>query len=125
MRVPIPFDKEVIDVSETLENIDWYLSRCSEAYKYLEADKRTTMAILREINKNLEEEYRYYHLSRVCRVVRGTKNEHLFQEYKHAITKALVKQTNRNAYSALSSNLYDVQDYLRGFKYRQEDKLNQ
>lgn len=125
MRTPIPFDKEVIDVSETLENINWYLSKCDEAYEYLEADKRTAMEILRYINSYLEKEYHHYHLAKVINKVFGTKNEILFIEYKSAISNALAKQNRKTSYSTLSSNLYDIQDYLNDYKYHMEAKANQ
>ncbi|MCW6665420.1 hypothetical protein NHG32_06960 [Aerococcaceae bacterium NML191219] len=124
MRVPLPFEKESISVSEMLENINWYLSKCDEAYSYLEEDKRTAMEILKSINSYLEKEHHHYNLAKVSKKVFGTENELLFIEYESAISNAFVKQNRKTSYSALSSNLYDVQDYLSDFKYRMEAKLN-
>ena len=104
------FEKSVITESEMSEHVNYYYQRASEGMSILHnGDKAQAMKILRELNSNLEKEYKHYKLKRVEEVIDPYPAA---SAYKSAITEAYVKQSGKTAYDMLSSNLYDISDYM-------------
>lgn len=123
-RIILPFDKEEITEEEIKKHILWYYNKVSEGYRLLENKKKyEAREVLREINRNLGKEYKYYQKSAAQRVMWDNP---LYNEYYHAVFEAFVKQNDRNSYRALSSNFYDVQDYITNYsnfrKYIKENR---
>lgn len=121
MRIPIPFDKELISYEDTMKNINYYLDRVQRGNDLLKInDKTSALKLLREINKDLKTEYHYYHLSKVEDTA-DKMNGVIFQSYRDAIASAYSKQVKKNSFEALSSNFYDIKDYLVYYKLDMEN----
>lgn len=109
-RSILPFDKEKISKDEILEHVKWYQDHVEEGYVLLRNEQKfEAREKLREINKQLEQEYHYYQLERVNKL---NLNNILFKVYFRAIHQALAHQNQKNSYSRVHSNLYDIADYL-------------
>lgn len=107
----LEFERTVITESEMAEHVNYYYQRASEGMDILHSgDKTQAMKILRELNRTLEKEYKHYNLKRVEEVI--DRYPAAFA-YKSAITEAFAHQTNKTAYDMLSSNLYDISDYMQ------------
>lgn len=110
-NVILKFDKTEVSDSEIQEHIDWYLLKVEEGYNYLKDNQnKSAMAVLREINRNLEQEYKYYQKTSIEKII--VFNNDLKSRYCGGITKAYIKQTGKNSYDMLSSNFYDISDYI-------------
>ena len=106
----LEFEKNVITESEMAEHVNYYYQRANEGMSIQhDGDKAQAMKILRELNRTLEKEYKHYNLKRVEEVI--DRYPAAFA-YKSAITEAFAHQTNKTAYDMLSSNLYDISDYM-------------
>ena len=106
----LEFEKTVITESEMAEHVNYYYQRASEGMNILHGgDKAQAMKILRELNRSLEKEYKHYKLKRVEEVI---DRYPAALAYKSAITESYVKQSGKTAYDMLSSNLYDISDYM-------------
>lgn len=109
-RAILPFEKESILKDEVLEHIKWYQDRVKEGYELLEnGQKSEAREKLREINKQLEKENRHYQMDRVSK---PNLDNTLFMTYSIAIHNALAHQSQKNSFSRIDSNLYDISDYL-------------
>lgn len=107
----LEFEKNVITESEMAEHVNYYYQRANEGMSIQhDGDKAQAMKILRELNRTLEKEYKHYNLKRVEEVI--DRYPAAFA-YKSAITEAFAHQTNKTAYDMLSSNLYDISDYMQ------------
>lgn len=96
-----------------LDHAKWYMMKSDEGMDFLKAkDNKSSMAILREINKCLEQEYKHYNKLVVSN---ATRNKAIARTYIDEISSCLVKQNRKTSYNALSSNLYDVWDYAHSF----------
>lgn len=112
-RIILPFEKENITVEEMSEHAKWYVMKSDVGMNFLkDKDNKSSMAVLREINKCLEEEYRHYHKIVVSNAVR---NNAIACTYIDEISSCLSKQNRKTSYNALSSNLYDIWDYAFSF----------
>ena len=107
----LEFERTVITESEMAEHVNYYYQRASEGMSIQhDGDKAQAMKILRELNRTLEKEYKHYKLKRVEEVIDPYPAT---SAYKSAITEAFAHQTNKTAYDMLSSNLYDISDYMQ------------
>ncbi|WNF89814.1 hypothetical protein [Vagococcus fluvialis] len=112
-RIILPFEKEDITIDEMLEHANWYMMKSDEGMNFLKnKDNKSSMAVLREINKCLEQEYKHYDKLVVSNAVR---NNAVASTYIDEISSCLVKQNRKTSYNTLSSNLYDVWDYAHSF----------
>lgn len=112
-RVVLPFEREDITIDEMLEHANWYIMKSDEGMDFLkDKDNKKSMAILREINKCLEQEYKHYDKVVVSNAIRDNA---IACTYIDEISSCLVKQNRKTSYNALSSNLYDVWDYALSF----------
>ncbi|WP_080845623.1 hypothetical protein [Cytobacillus gottheilii] len=103
------FDKGEITDEQIKAHVQHYVNLADEGMKHLNNNNRQeAMRCLKEIRKTMKEEYRYYDKLKVQKVM--WKNEK-YNMYYSFIRDAFVKQNTPNAYSTLSSNLYDVWDY--------------
>lgn len=109
-RIVIPFDRERISEEEIVEHIRWYYFKAEEGSKLAhDGKKKEAMEILREINANLNKEYKYYDKIAIRKHVRDNQ---LFSTYTDTIFEVSAKQNSKNSYAALSSNFWDIKDYL-------------
>ena len=107
----LEFEKNVITESEMAEHVNYYYQRANEGMSIQhDGDKAQAMKILRELNRTLEKEYKHYNLKRVGEAIERYPAAFA---YKGAITDAFAHQTNKTAYDMLSSNLYDISDYMQ------------
>jgi hypothetical protein len=104
------FDKHVITEEQIISHVKHYVELAEKGLQTIEKNKSEAMSCLREIRSTMAEEYNYYSRSRVQETM---EDNHLYNTYYAFIQEAFVKQNAPNAYSNLSSNLYDVMDYGR------------
>lgn len=109
-RVVLPFDKEVISEEEIKSHIKWYREQADKGIELRKEDKAAALEVLKLINSRLKEEYRYYKKSSVEKYI--TAGTRLMRDYEGAVTDAYVNQQSKTSYDMLSSNLYDVSDYM-------------
>ena len=109
-NIILEFDKRKIDKEEMREHIDYYVSMSEKGFEFLSKnDKKGAMEILKEIRKYMKSEFDYYNKSKVSKYVENNK---LYSTYCNGIYEAFAKQTRPTSYEMLSSNLYDIQDYM-------------
>lgn len=107
----LEFGNRVIEESEIAEHVNYYYRKAEEGMNVLhEGDKAKAMQILRDLNRTLEKEYKHYNLKKVDEVIFLSPSA---WAYKSAITEAFVHQNHKTAYDMLSSNLYDIFDYMQ------------
>ncbi|WP_338630486.1 hypothetical protein [Clostridium baratii] len=112
----LEFDKREISISEMIEHIKFYSEKAKKGKKlYSDGDQKGAMNILREIRKNLKEEYNYYKKTRVQEYINSNK---YYIRYYNGIFQAYVKQMYPNEYKWLHSNLCDVTDYISSYGMR-------
>ncbi len=105
-----PFDfSENISKQEIFDHVRYYYTNANIAMRIMETDKREAMDMYGEIRKNLDAEYTEYHKSKNYNFIRRNK---LYVQYVDNLTKSCIKPTRVTSYAMLSSNLYDVQDYI-------------
>lgn len=101
------------DVSneKVISRMKEYADEAKRLMKLYEEDKRTTVALSRELRNNLKAEYKNNDLLRIQKTY---KNHELFLGYyKPAATEAYVKTTGQLTHKNVYSFLYDVVDYMR------------
>lgn len=109
-RTILPFDKENISEEEIQEHINWYVAKAEEGKKLINVDNKQAMEVLREINRNLKEEYTYFGKTSLMNIL--YTGDELKNRYFHAIRDSYVKQSRKTSYAGLYSNLYDVSSYM-------------
>ncbi|MDU3721987.1 MAG: hypothetical protein E7G24_02070 [Clostridium celatum] len=109
-NIVLEFDKRIIEKEEMREHIDYYVSMAEKGFELLNnGDKKGAMEILKEIRKYMKSEFDYYNKTKVSKYIENNK---LYSIYCNGIYEAFAKQTRPTSYEMLSSNLYDVQDYI-------------
>lgn len=109
-RIILPFESEKITDKEIQDHIYWYAAKAEEGMKLVGVDNRKAMNLLREINRNLKEEHSYYEEMRLSDIL--YTGDELKNRYFHAVLNAYVKQNKKTSYDTLSSNLYNIHDYM-------------
>lgn len=122
-QIVLKFDIESIAGKEINNHIKYYMDRSDEGMRLLNEGKKEeqkkALGILKEINKYLDEEYKYF--SKKAFHTYGLLDNDI-SGYVDSVTSAKVKQNNRNSYKALRSNLYDVWDYFHFEGEFEDDK---
>ena len=119
-NIILEFDKRRIEKEEMREHIDYYVSMAEKGFELLNInDKKGAMEILKEIRKYMKSEFEYYNKSKVNKYIENNKS---YSVYCNGLYEAFSKQTRPTSYEMLSSNLYDVQDYM--INYGMEIFLN-
>lgn len=116
----LEFDKRKVDVSEIQEHVIFYIGKSDYGFKLLsDGDKKGAMGVLQEIRKIMKLEYAYYSKSKINDIILNDVN---YNNYCSAIVDIIAHQTQTTSYKMLSSNLYDIGDYMR---YYCSDMLKQ
>lgn len=109
-NIILEFDKREVEKEEMKEHIDYYVSMAEKGFELLDnKDKKGAMEILKEIRKYMKSEFDYYNKSKVSKYV---ENNNFYSIYCNGLYEAFAKQIRPTSYEMLSSNLYDVQDYM-------------
>ncbi|MTB49228.1 hypothetical protein [Streptococcus uberis] len=104
----LKFDVEAYPGSELQEHISYYLKLADQGMQLNhQGDKQSARNILKEIMRLLNEEYQYYSKSAYWIY---ESLHHI--DYVEKLKRAYAKVVRPNSYDTLSSNLYDIQDYL-------------
>lgn len=102
---------EDVSNEEVISRMKEYADEAKRLMKLYEEDKRTTVALARELRNNLKAEYKNNDLLRIQKIY---KNHELFLGYyKPAVAEAYVKTTGQLTNKNVYSFLYDVVDYMR------------
>ena len=109
-NIVLEFDKRIIEKEEMREHIDYYVSMAEKGFELINnGDKKGAMEILKEIRKCMKSEFDYYNKTKVSKYIENNK---VYSIYCNGVYEAFAKQTRPTSYEMLSSNLYDVQDYM-------------
>lgn len=120
------------DFSKNINKIDLYQHLC---YYYNEADynlhlidkdKKLAFSNFKELYHLLRDEYKEYDKAKNSDYIMSNG---IYSQYVSNIRDAFANCLNVNSYDGLSSNLYDIHDYMRyGFEeifcLKSEDKVN-
>lgn len=106
----LEFDKRKIEKSEMVEHVQYYVSMARKGFELLnKKDKKAAMEVLKEIRTYMKKEFDYYNKSKV-KIYIGENN--LYMTYCSGLYEAFAKQSRPTSYEMLSSNLYDIEDYM-------------
>ncbi len=109
---PFDFSKNINDI-DLYQHLCYYHNEAFNSMIILKEDKRTAFLNFKDLYHLLKEEYDEYHKSRNYKNIHSNS---IYIQYVKNITNAHVKPTNVNSYKTLSSNLYDIKDYvINGF----------
>lgn len=107
----LEFDKREIDINEIRENVKFYVDKCNYGFQLIShGDNKGAMEILREIRNLMKFEENYYNKYMVQEVILNNRD---YNNYCSAINDIMAHQTQTTSYKMLSSNLYDIEDYMR------------
>ena len=118
---PFKFNIDAYYGKEIKDRVNFYRNTAFEAQGLIDRNKKQAMSILQKLKGELEEEYKYYRLSRVEKVF-FLMNDLVINNYIEAIVDAYTHITKGNQYERLSSNLWDIYDYLG---YLDFDQINE
>ncbi|GAA0085283.1 hypothetical protein UT300007_17220 [Clostridium sp. CTA-7] len=109
----LEFDKREISIDEIRENVDYYISMAKKGFEFLnDNNKKVAMEVLKEIRIYMKEEFSYYSKSKVQRYINANN---MYMTYYNGLYEAFAKQNRPTAYETLSSNLYDIEDYMSNY----------
>lgn len=115
-NIILEFDKRIIEKEEMREHIGYYVSMSEKGFDLLNnGDKKGAMEILKEIRRYMKSEFDYYNKIKVSKYIEKNK---LYSTYCNGLYEAFAKQINPTSYETLSSNLYDIEDYMSNYEMK-------
>ncbi|UFH65069.1 hypothetical protein KQH81_00385 [Clostridium cadaveris] len=106
----LEFDKRNVRIEEIKEHVKFYIDKSNDGFKLLsDGNKKDAMEVLKEIRDIMKLENKYYNKSKLEDVILSKKE---YNNYCSALRDILAHQINTNSYDNLSSNLYDIEDYM-------------
>lgn len=113
----LKFDITGILGFEINQHVEFYRSGVDEAYMAINnKDNGKALSILKAIKLQLDKEYKYFNTKRF-RDFGVLNNAHSYVDGINRASRALIGSPN---YKNMKSMLYDIQDYMTSFKYKDE-----
>lgn len=106
----LAFDKRPITAKELSERVNYYDAAATKIMDISKFDRQKALALLKELNKSLNTEIKYYQLAKVEREIQKTKGA---ASYVAAITEAYEAQTNKNSFHSLYNNVFKICQCLK------------
>lgn len=114
--LPFEFEKEIYDAKELNERREWYIEQVNKTYDLLKENKnRDAIQFFRSYNNLLKEEYHYYNLSRVNKVlINNIESDKIRLEWQYVewVNDVYRNQVRQTTMKNINSRLFDYKDYV-------------
>ena len=111
MNEPLFNGKRQIPNEEVIEKMQYFLNRANELMDLYKKDKKSTLALARELRNELKTEYVN---NKLRRIQEKYDNHELFHSYYvPAVTDAYVSISGQLTYENVHSFLNDVESYMK------------
>lgn len=113
MREVLFDGKNNVTKQDVIEKMNHYIDKAEKGMKVFKSDKVRSLNIAKELRIELEKENKNNRLKRIEDFYKDNK---LFYHYASAIHESVAATVGRLTYNNLYSFLYDVADYMRYYK---------
>ncbi|MFT8539844.1 MAG: hypothetical protein ABF711_02540 [Leuconostoc mesenteroides] len=114
--LPFEFEKKLYGAKELNERREWYIEQVNITYDLLKENKnRDAIQFFRSYNNLLKEEYHYYNLSRVNKVLMNNiESDRIKLELRYInwVNDVYANQVGRTTMKNIGSRLFDYKDYV-------------
>lgn len=114
--LPFEFEKEIYDAKELNERREWYIEQVNKTCDLLKENKnRDAIQFFRSYNNLLKEEYHYYNLSRVNKVlINNIESDRIRLEWQYVewVNDVYRNQVHQTTMKNINSRLFDYKDYV-------------
>lgn len=107
----LEFDDRIVDKSEIIEQVKFYIEKSEEGLNLLsKGDNNGASKILKELRNNLNLEYNYYNKSKIRHIIFVNKD---YNDYSEAISDSIVNNYDENNSEAIGCALEKIEENMK------------